>query len=234
MEKNLYTQAEHDLILVNANCICNKFRNAVRDPKELFYTGYMALLDAKTHYQTGRGAKFKTYASRCIYNAMLKELAQLHNVVNVPEKQCFEVKYVEYNENPYCKEPLEDSIGENNSWECPVGEDPVGEDPVGEDNAWEDSAWEDSAWEDSAWEWDLWENDWEEKRCHQRVETLDRLLGQLNPGDRELIQRRYGIGGAPWTLKQLGEARGVSLQAVHKKLNSIEQGLHDSLCRQCA
>lgn len=229
MEKNLYTQAEHDLILVNANCICNKFRNAVRDPKELFYTGYMALLDAKTHYQTGRGAKFKTYASRCIYNAMLKELAQLHNVVNVPEKQCFEVKYVEYNENPYCKEPLEDSIEEDNTWGDPVREDPVGEDPIGEDPVGEDPAWE-----ANALEWNLWENDREERRCHQRVETLDRLLGQLDPSDRELLQCRYGIGGAPWTLKQLGEARGVSLQSVHKKLHGIEQGLHDSLCRMCA
>ena len=224
MEKNLYTQAEHDLILVNAKCICIKYSGLVDDPKELFYTGYMALLDAKKHYQTGRGAQFKTYASRCIYNAMLKELAHIHNLVNVPEKQCFEVKYVEYNENPYCKEPLEDSIGENNSWECPVGEDPVGE----------DSAWEDSAWEDSSWEWNLWENDREERRCHQRAETLDKLLGQLNPADRELVQCRYGIGRAPWTLKQLGEARGVSLQAVHKKLHGIEQGLHDSLCRMCA
>lgn len=199
MEKNLYTQAEHDLILVNAKSICRNYPDLVGDPKELFYTGFMALQDAKSHYQTGRGAQFKTYASRCIYHAMLKELAQMHNVVNVPEKTSFDVNYVTINEDHSC-----------------------------------DEKWEEDNWEDNAWEWDLWEDDWEDNHYHQRVETLDRLLGQLDPSDRELVQCRYGIGGAPWTLKQLGEARGVSIQAVHKKLHSIEQGLHDSLCLQCA
>lgn len=199
MEKNLYTQAEHDLILVNAKCICIKYSGLVDDPKELFYTGYMALLDAKTHYQEGHGAQFKTYASRCIYNAMLKELAHIHNLVNVPEKQSFSINYMTINEEQPC-----------------------------------DDAWEGDTLEDRAWERDLWENDREDHRCHQRAETLDKLLGQLDPGDRELVQCRYGIGRAPWTLKQLGEARGVSLQAVHKKLHEIEQGLNDSLCRMCA
>lgn len=199
MEKNLYTQAEHDLILVNAKSICRNYPDLVGDPKELFYTGFMALQDAKSHYQTGRGAQFNTYASRCIYHAMLKELAQMHNVVNVPEKKSFDVNYVTINEDHSC-----------------------------------DEKWEEDNWEDNAWEWDLWEEDWEDNHYHQRVETLERLLGQLDPSDRELVQCRYGIGGAPWTLKQLGEARGVSIQAVHKKLHSIEQGLHDSLCLQCA
>lgn len=198
MEKNLYTQAEHDLILVNANIIYSKFPGAVSDPKELYYTGYIALLEAKAKYQEGHGAQFKTYASRCIHNAMLKELSNIHNVVNAPEKQSLKINYLTINEEQY-REP-----------------------------------WEEDTWEDNPWEWNLWENDWEDNHYHQRVETLDKLLGQLDPSDRELIQCRYGIGGAPWTLKQLGEARGVSLQAVHKKLHNIEQGLHDSLCRQCA
>ena len=207
MEKNLYTQAEHNLILVNAKCICRDYPGLVGDPKELVYAGYMALLEAKTCYKTGKGAQFKTYASRCIHNAMLKELAHIRNVVNVPEKQSFCVNYMTINEDRPCNEAWEDT--------------------------WEDT-WEEDTWKDNAWERDLWEDDWEDNHYHQRVETLDRLLGQLDPSDRELVQCRYGIGRAPWTLKQLGEARGVSLQAVHKKLHGIEQGLHDSLCRMCA
>lgn len=199
MEKNHYTQAEHQLIQTIAEVICKKFPNHVRTPKELIYTGYMALLDAKAHYQTGRGAQFKTYASRCIYNAMLKELTQIHNVVSVPDKQRINVNFVTINENQYS-----DEMGNEDTWE------------------------------DNAWEWDLFERDWDSKQCCQRAEMLDKLLEQLDPEDRELVQRRYGFDEEPWTLKQLGEARGVSFQAVHKKLHGIEQGLYDSLCSLCA
>ena len=155
MEKNLYTQAEHDLILVNANIIYSKFPGAISDPKELYYTGYMALLNAKTHYQEGHGAQFKTYASRCIYHAMLKELAEIHNLVNAPEKQSSKVNYLTINEDlPH------------------------------------DDDWEEDTWRGNAWELGLWERDWEDNHNCQRAETLDRLLGQLNPSDRELIQCR--------------------------------------------
>ena len=199
MIRTTLPQCHFKLIQDNANRICKQFSSLKINPKELYFTGYMALLHAQECFQSGRNAKFETFASTCIYHAMLKELAQMHNVVNVPEKKSFDVNYVTINEDHSC-----------------------------------DEKWEEDNWEDNAWEWDLWEDDWEDNHYHQRVETLDRLLGQLDPSDRELVQCRYGIGGAPWTLKQLGEARGVSIQAVHKKLHSIEQGLHDSLCLQCA
>lgn len=181
MQTVTFNQNHLKLIQSVAKAIIRKFPHYVSDARELYFTGYMALKQAEEKYQTGRGAQFKTYASRCIYRAMLKELAQIRNVVNVPEKQSFDVNYLTINK-------------------------------------------------DQPWEWNLWETDREDGHNHQRVETLDKLLGELNPGDRELVQRRYGICGDPWTLKQLGESRGVSLQAVHKKLHSIEQGLHDSLC----
>lgn len=168
------------LIQTVANVIARKFPHYVSDARELYYTGYMVLKQAQEKYQTGRGAQFKTYASRCIYHAMLKEIEQVNNVVTLPVKRSLEYAFVEFDADK--------------SFEI---EDPFDPEP-------------------------------------DYYQALDNALDELNPGDRELVQHRYGVGGEPWTLKQLGEARGVSLQAVHKKLHGIEQGLHDSLCRQCA
>ena len=168
------------LIQTVANVIARKFPHYVSDARELYYTGYMVLKQAQEKYQTGRGAQFKTYASRCIYHAMLKEIGQVNNVVTLPVKRRLECDFVEFDVNQ--------------SFET---EDPFNPEP-------------------------------------DYYEALDGALDELDPDDHKLISSRYGLDGAPCTLKQLGEARGVSLQAVHKKLHGIEQGLHDSLCRQCA
>lgn len=174
-DKNLF-----QLIQSVAKAIVRDYPHCVSDIRELYYTGYMALKQAEASYRTDGGAKFNTYASRCIYNEMLKEIGQVNNVVALPVKRRLECDFVEFDVNQ--------------SFET---EDPFNPEP-------------------------------------DYYEALYGALNELEPGDRELVQRRYGIDGDPCTLKQLGEARGVSLQAVHKKLHNIEQGLHDSLCRQCA
>ena len=184
MISHSFSQDDLKLIQVTAKCIVKQFPMQVGDIRELYYTGYMALMDAKAHFHAGQGAKFKTYASKCIYHAMLKEIGQIHTVVALPVKQQHQCSFVSF--------------------------------------------------DDESCDTMLLDNQEFDKLNHMRREALYGAIDQLEPEDQELIRSRYGLNGESWTLKELGEARGVSLQAIHKKIDKIERGLLDSLFRQSA
>ena len=184
--KSLSFSQEHFQLIQNvANLLANRFPKAVRNPRELYYTGYMAVLKAIPYYQTGRGAKVNTFLSTCIYNEMQKEIRKINNVVTLPGKQQSQYSFT--------------SLDNNETIEM---------------NLWEECA--------------------DDEKQHSLLETLDKLLDQLNPNDKNLIQCRYGFTGVPMTLKELGKAQGVSLQAIQKRLNRIERELRTSIYPQCA
>lgn len=168
------------LIQSVANAIVRKFPHCVSDPRELYYTGYIALKQAEAKYQVGRGAKFNTYASRCIYNETLKEIGQVGNVVTLPVRRRLEGTFVEFDTNQ--------------SFET---EDPFNPEP-------------------------------------DYYEALDGALDELNPDEHELISGRYGLDGESYSLKDLGAAYGVSLQAIHKRIGKIEHKLKDNIYSRVA
>jgi RNA polymerase sigma factor (sigma-70 family) len=90
MEQNYLSYKEFKLIQVASKSIANRFPNRVNNIGELYYTGYMALLVARLNYRTDRGAQFKTYASTCIYNAMLKEINQPYCFVTLNESKSYD------------------------------------------------------------------------------------------------------------------------------------------------
>lgn len=58
------------------------------DIDDYIQTGYLAIMKAEKHYDPGKGASFKTYASRCARNEMLKLLRSesKHSQANI----CFD------------------------------------------------------------------------------------------------------------------------------------------------
>ena len=173
------------LIKANASRIAKKFPNLVNDSRELYYVGYMALQKAVADHDASRGAKLETYASRCIYYAMLKELRHINCMYKPADEEQYIYRFVELdntNSNDYLH----------------------------------------------------WEEQESESLEHAFGEALDAELEQLAQCDRELIDSYFGLNGERKTLKQLGEARGVSLQAVHKRVNRVVGEIRDDLYCLCA
>jgi RNA polymerase sigma-70 factor (ECF subfamily) len=62
-----------------------------------------------------------------------------------------------------------------------------------------------------------------------RVQALEKCLGELRPGDRELIRKRYP--GNVRTDELVGES-GASRRTLFRNLDRIRRQLHDCICRR--
>jgi DNA-directed RNA polymerase sigma subunit (sigma70/sigma32) len=63
--------------------------------------------------------------------------------------------------------------------------------------------------------------------------ALVKLMQALKPDDRELLSRRFGIGGhAPHTYVELGDHFGVSRQGAKKRVEKAEDLIRQHLSTQ--
>ena len=185
MIRTTLPQCHFKLIQDNANRICKQFSSLKINPKELYFTGYMALLHAQECFQSGRNAKFETFASTCIYHDMMKEIRWVNNIFKSGEAESYQCRFLKL-----------DDITEN--------------------------------------EMQQWEEQESDRFEHALLEALDDELEQLHSKDRELLDQYFGLRGEPKTLKQLGDTRGVSHQAIHKRINKIFREVEINLLHRCA
>ena len=72
-------EAKHILIERNLRLVAHvirKYQNASEDPEDLISIGTIGLIKAINTYDTDKGSKLVTYASRCIENELLMRLRQ--------------------------------------------------------------------------------------------------------------------------------------------------------------
>jgi len=68
----------------------------------------------------------------------------------------------------------------------------------------------------------------------EQLNALDEVLNGLKQEERELVTSKFGFTGKKHTCRELGESHGVSTQAIHKRINTIERQMQERIMRKCA
>ena len=80
--------------------IAAKYKNSPIEQEDLIQEGLIGLLAAINSYKDGKGAKFSTYASRCINNSVQTALRKFSRLKDIPQSSIMPLEEVFCEDNP--------------------------------------------------------------------------------------------------------------------------------------
>src|SRR5262245_55555901 len=200
--------------------IANEYRNLGLPFEDLLNEGNIGLIEAAQRYDHTKGTKFITYAIWWVRKSILKALAEQSNLVRVPTYQMKKVKRIREAEAVLSKElgrvpgraklshRLESSISKIDEILMIKLREVSLDDKVGRDKSIPIS---DYLVDDAS------VNPEEELLRNESEDLIRSAIFMLTDQEKMVIANRFGMqGGRSFTLKEIGEAKGLSRERIRQ------------------
>src|SRR5262245_3521179 len=200
--------------------IASEYRNLGLPFEDLLNEGNIGLIEAAHHFDHNRGTKFITYAIWWIRKSILRALSQHSNLVRIPNYQLKKVKNVRATERALVRELGRKPDREEISRELQSTIAKIDEilQIKLRELSLDDKIGRDKDTPISAYLVDEGSTNPEEELLKEESEVLIRLaLKGLTEREKMVIVDRFGLeGGRTFTLKEIGERRGISRERVRQ------------------